>query len=277
MTLPLVTMMICTYNGERYLAAALDSVLAQTYPNMEVVVIDDGSRDDTVSIIEQYADRDSRIRLFARENAGLAASRNYAFVQARGEWIAIIDQDDLSYPERLARQVVVAAAYPSAGLVFCDTQYINGAGQNIGNHFASFSLPDSFIRKGLASNLLINQGCYASSAACLIRRTTVDRLGPLDESLRYACDYEYFIRAGFEVDFAYTPEGLVAWRRHAGQETRTNFNRFKELRSVLSSYFSDDRVTIGTRLSIGRNLARSLAGEAYHRARKRLFLAAGRG
>lgn len=274
MILPLVTVMICTYNGERYLGATLDSVLAQTYPNMEVIVIDDGSRDGTISIIEQYAERDSRIRWFARENAGLPASRNYAFARAQGEWIAIIDQDDLCYPERLARQVAVAAAYPSAGLVFCDTQYINGVGQNIGNHFAAFSLPDSFIRKGLASNLLINQGCYATSAACLIKRTTVDRLGPLDESLRYACDYEYFIRAGFEVDFAYTPDELVAWRRHAGQETRTNFNRFKEVRSVLRSYLSHDRVTFGTRLSITRNLARSLAAEAYYKVRNRFFLAA---
>ena len=277
MTLPLVTVAICTYNGERYLGATLDSVLAQTYPTMEVVAVDDGSRDGTLSIIRQYAERDSRIRWFRRENAGLPASRNYAFAQARGEWIAIIDQDDLCYPERLARQVAVAAAHPSAGLVFCDTHYIDAVGRNIGNHLSAFTLPDSFIPKGQAANLLLSKGCYVDSEACFIKRTTVSRLGPLDESLRYACDYEFFIRAGFEFDFAYTRETLAAWRVHAGQESAINRNRFRESRSVSGRYFSHAGVTLRTRFAIARNLARSLAAEAYREARNRLGFAAARG
>jgi glycosyltransferase involved in cell wall biosynthesis len=267
MTPPLVTLIICTYNGARYLAATLESVLAQTYQNMEVVVIDDGSRDDTVSIIRRYAERDSRIRWVARENVGLPASRNYAFAQAQGEWIALIDQDDLCYPERLSRQVEVAAAYPSAGLIFCDTGFIDAAGKGFGNLFAAFSLPDSFVRKGLAANLLLSRGPYVSSAACLIKRTIVDRLGLLNESLRFACDYEYLIRAGFEVDFAYAPEALVAWRKHDAQQTSTNLNRYKEARSVLRCYFLDDRVTLGTRCFIAWRILRYFAAEAYYKAR----------
>ena len=268
MTLPLVSVTICTYNGERFLGATLDSVLAQTYPNVEVVVVDDGSHDGTVAIIKSYAERDARIRWFVRENAGLPASRNFVFAQARGEWIAMIDQDDLCYPERLARQVAVAAAYPSAGLIFCDTRFIDEAGHGFGNQLTPFSLPDSFIRKGLAANLLLSQGPYASSASCLIKRTTLDRLGPLDESLRFACDYEYSIRAGCEVDFAYAPEALVAWRKHPDQQTSTNFNRHRETRSVLRRYFWHDGVTLGTRLFIVWRIARYFAAEAYYRARK---------
>lgn len=270
MILPLVTVTICTYNGERYLATTLDSVLAQTYPNMEVVVVDDGSRDGTVSIIKQYAERDSRIRWFVQENAGLAASRNFAFAQARGDWIAIIDQDDLCYPERLTKQVAVAVAYPSAGLIFCNTHYIDEVGKNIGNHLSSFALPVSLIPKNLASNLLLSQGCYVDSEACFIKRTTVNHLGPLDESLRYACDYEYFIRAGFEADFAYTTDILAAWRIHAGQETHTNLKRFKEVRSVLRRHFSHAEVTFDTQLSIAQKFARSFAAEAYHKICNRL-------
>lgn len=272
MTLPLVTVTICTYNGERYLAATLDSVLAQTYPNMEVVIVDDGSRDNTVSIISRYAERDPRIRWFARANAGLPASRNYAFANSRGEWIAIIDQDDLCYPERLARQVEVAAAYPSAGLIFCDTHRIDHAGRIIGNHLSSFALPDSFIPKGLAANLLLTKGCYVDSEACFIKQAAVNRLGPPDESLRYACDYEYFIKAGFEFDFAYTRDTLAAWRVHPGQESATNRNRFKEYRSVLGRYFSHAGVTLGTRLVITQNIGRSYAGEAYRGVRSLLGL-----
>lgn len=269
MTIPLVTVTICTYNGEHYLAKTLDSVLAQTYPNMEIVVIDDGSHDDTVSIIKQYAERDSRIRWFIRENAGLPASRNYAFAQAKGEWIAIIDQDDLCYPERLARQVAVAKTYPSADLIFCGIDYIDEADRKIGSHLPSFSLPDSFIQKELASNLLLSQGCYVGSIACFIKRTVVNRLGPLDTSLQYACDYEYFIRAGFEVNFAYTAETLVAWRRHAGQQTNTNLKRYKEVRSVMRRHFSNSMVNFGTQLTIARNFVKSFAAEVYHKSRNR--------
>jgi glycosyltransferase involved in cell wall biosynthesis len=270
MVSPLVTVAICTYNGERYLTATLDSVLAQTYPNMEVVIVDDGSCDSTISIIKQYAEHDSRIRWFSRENAGLPASRNYAFAQAQGEWIAIIDQDDLCYPERLARQVAVATAHPSAGLVFCNTHYIDSEGRNLGNHLSSFNLPDSFIPRKLAANLLLSKGCYVDSEACFIRRTTVNRLGPLDESLRYACDYDYFIRAGFEVDFAYTSDTLAAWRIHAGQETCTNLDRFKEVRSVLMRHFSHSGVFFGTRLAILWKFVKSFAAEVYYKVRNRL-------
>ena len=275
MTLPLVTVVICTYNGECYLSATLDSVLAQTYPNMEVVIVDDGSSDSTILIIRQYAERNSHIRWFARENAGLPASRNYAFTQAQGEWIAIIDQDDLCYPERLARQVAVAAAYPSAGLIFCDTHHIDEMGQITGNHLASFTLPDSFIPKGLAANLLLTNGCYVDSEACFIKRSAISQLGALDESLRYACDYEYFIRAGLEFDFAYTRDTLAAWRVHPGQESATNSNRFKESRTVLGRYFLNAGMTLDTRLAIAWNFGRSLAAEIYRKARNQFrFFAA---
>lgn len=270
MNLPLVTVAICTYNGERYLAATLDSVLAQTYSNMEVIIVDDGSRDGTVAIIQQYAERDSRIRWFARENAGLPASRNFAFTQAQGEWIAIIDQDDLCYPERLARQVAVAVEYPSAGLIFCDTHHIDAEGGIIGNHLSSYALPNSFIPRGVAAALLLTEGCYVDSEAWFIQRTAVKQLGPLDESLRYACDYEYFIRAGFKFDFAYTSDVLAAWRVHPGQESVTNHNRFREYRSVLGRYWSHADVTWGARFTIASRLGRSHAGEAYRKACSRL-------
>lgn len=270
MTLPLVTVAICTYNGERYLAGTLDSVLAQTYQNMEVVIIDDGSRDGTVAIIKKYAERDSRIRFFIRENAGLPASRNFAFSKALGEWIAIIDQDDLCYPERLAKQVEVANKFPTAGLIFCNTDYIDEEGRNIGSHLPSFALPDSFIPKGMAGNMLLIKGCYVDSEACFIKATLVSSLGPLDESLRYACDYEYFIRAGLACDFAYTRETLAAWRIHPAQESATNHNRFKEYRSVLMRYFMCAGVYLGTRIIIIFNLARSHGGEVYRGAKNYL-------
>ena len=259
----LVSVIICVYNGERYLALTLDSVLSQTYTNIEIVIIDDGSRDASLHIIKEYAARDSRIRWFSRANSGLPASRNFAFTEARGMWIAVIDQDDLCYPDRVEKQLAVAAIYPSAGLIFCDTHYIDEAGRITGSHLKSFELPECFIPKKIAGNQLLVKGCFIDSEAWFFRKEVAESIGPLIESLRYACDYEYFIRAGLQFDFAYTRETLAAWRIHPAQESATNKKRFYEHRLVLKRFFFAADVAFVTRFFIIKNLVRSHGGECY--------------
>ena len=265
--LPLISVTICTYNGELYLEKTLDSVLAQDYPNFEVVVVDDGSRDNTIRIIERYANEHECIRPFFRSNHGLPGSRNFAFAQARGEWIAIIDHDDLCYPTRLSRQLETTRKYPTAGFVFCNTHFINERDEIIGDHMSRFSLPESFIRKGEAGNLLLRLGCFVDSESCFIKRETVERLAALDESLRFTCDYEYFIRAGFEVDFAYSNDILAAWRIHATQATKTFRKIRHEERGIFRRYFGGKDVTSGTNAVLLKRLCRSFAGEIVDRIR----------
>jgi glycosyltransferase involved in cell wall biosynthesis len=257
MTTPLVTVAICTFNGETYLEKTLDSALAQTYPNFEIVVVDDGSTDGTTGIIERYALEHVSIRPFYRSNHGLPASRNFAFACAKGDWIAIIDQDDLCYPTRLARQIEVAERYPTAGLVFCNTHYINESDDVIGDHMSRFNLPNGFIAKGLAANLLLREGCYIDSESCFIKRETVQALGALDETLRFACDYDYFIRAGFVVDFAYSADILAAWRIHASQASKTDARRFIEVYQVYRRYLWTSDVTLRTKASLISRLSKA--------------------
>jgi glycosyltransferase involved in cell wall biosynthesis len=232
MNLPLITVAICSFNGEQYLEKTLNSVLAQEYSNFEIVIVDDGSTDGTISVIERFAGRNKCIRPFFRSNHGLPASRNFAFAQAKGEWIAIIDQDDLCYPTRLSRQLGIAKSYPTAGVVFCNVHHINESDEVIGEYMSIFALPESFIRKGDVGNLLLKRGCFSASASCFIKGETVQIVGAFDESLAYACDYDYFIRAGFAVDFAYTRDILAAWRSHAKQATKTYSRQGYEVRSV---------------------------------------------
>jgi glycosyltransferase involved in cell wall biosynthesis len=267
---PLVTVVICTYNGEAFLEKTLRSVLGQTYSNFEVVIVDDGSTDGTTEIIGRFSRENNCVRPFFRINCGLPASRNFAFTQARGQWIAIIDQDDLCYPSRLSRQLEIASAYPSAGLIFCNTHYINEDDDVIGEHMSGFKLPEGFIRKNLASNLLLGQGCYIDSESCFIKRETFQRVGLLDESLRFACDYEYFIRAGFVVDFAYSWEILAAWRIHPRQATKTDKSRFKEIHAVYKRYFWNKHVSLGTKLALIINLQKSLALDFLGEVRARI-------
>lgn len=266
--LPLISVTICAYNGEQYLEKTLDSVLAQDYPNFEVVVVDDGSRDRTVPIIERYANGHECIRPFFRRNHGLPGSRNFAFAQAKGEWIAIIDHDDLCYPNRLSRQLETARKYPTAGLVFCNTHFIDERDEIIGDQLSRFSLPEAFIRKGEAGNLLLRLGCFVDSESCFIKRKTVERLGALDESLPFTCDYEYFIRAGFDVDFAYSNEILAAWRIHATQATKT-FRKIRyEERTIFRRYLGGRDVAAGTSAVLVKRLCRSVAGEIVDRIRR---------
>jgi glycosyltransferase involved in cell wall biosynthesis len=247
MHVPLITVAICCYNGERYLEKTLNSVLAQDYSNFEIVIIDDGSSDGTISIIERFAGRNKCIRAFFRSNHGLPASRNFAFGKAKGEWIAIVDQDDLYYPTRLSRQLEIAQSHPTAGLVFCNVHHIDESDVVIDDYLSVFALPDSFIPKGDAGNLLLRLGCFSASASCLIKRETAQEIGAFDESIAYACDYDYFIRAGFEVDFAYTRDFLGAWRRHAEQATSTYSKSRIEVRSVLWRHCRGRKASIWTK------------------------------
>ncbi len=257
---PLITVAICCFNGERYLEKTLRSVLTQDYPNLEIVIVDDGSTDGTAKIIERFADQNDRIRAFFRSNHGLPASRNYSFAQAKGEWIAIVDQDDLWYPTRLSRQVEIAESYPTAGLVFCNAHHINESDDVIGEHLSAYSLPESCIPKGDAGNLLLRQGCFSASVSCLIKRGAVKAVGAFDETIPYVCDYDYFIRTGFEVDFAYTRESLAAWRKHPEQATSTYGKRDREIRCVLRRYRRDARASGWTKAALAQRIVKSVLG-----------------
>jgi glycosyltransferase involved in cell wall biosynthesis len=260
LNVPLVTVAICCFNGERYLERTLNSVLAQDYPNFDVVIVDDGSTDGTAKIIERFAGKDGRIRAFFRSNHGLPSSRNFSFRQAQGEWMAIIDQDDLWYPARLSRQMEIAQSVTTAGFVFCNAHHINDSGDVIGDHLSAYVLPGPCIRKGNAGDQLLRQGCYSASVSCLIKRDTALAVGAFDESIPYACDYDYFIRAGFVVDFAYTRDCLAAWRRHAEAATSTYGKRDREIRSVLWRYAHGAKASGWTKVTLVKRILKSFIG-----------------
>lgn len=269
MTQPLVTVVICTYNGERYLEQTVKSVLAQTYINLEILIVDDGSTDGTPALVNTLAANHSRIRPFFRTNHGLPAARNFAFENAKGDWIAIIDQDDLCYPSRLARQIEVSNENPSAALIFCNTHFIDEKDRVIGDHLSKFSLPERFIPKGLAGNLLLQVGCFIDSEAFFMKRDAALAIGRLDDSLCYACDYEYFVRAGFAVDFAYTSDVLAAWRIHADQATATSPKIRQQVRTVYRRYFWARGVDFLTKIHLLKNLTKSYAGQFLDAAKRR--------
>jgi glycosyltransferase involved in cell wall biosynthesis len=118
---PAISVAMSVYNGERFLAEAIESVLGQTFADLEFLIVDDGSTDGSRAMIEAYAAKDARIRPILRENRGLIASLNQMLDEARAPLVARMDADDVCLPERLAQQVAFLDAHPDYGVLGCWT------------------------------------------------------------------------------------------------------------------------------------------------------------
>lgn len=121
---PLISIVLPTYNRVRFVGEAIESALAQTWTNLEVLVVDDGSRDSTPRVLADYASRDGRVRAFRQANQGVSAARNFALSQARGEWIAFLDSDDIWHPWKLSLQLRVASRFPEVGMLWTNMDAI---------------------------------------------------------------------------------------------------------------------------------------------------------
>lgn len=208
---PLVSVVIPVFNGARTVSATLRSALSQTCASLEVIVVDDGSTDESCEIVSAFAARDPRVRLVRQANAGVAAARNTGIAQARGDFVAPLDADDLWHPRKLERQVDAAQrAGPAVGLVYCGFRFIDDADRVIE------TAPYYDVRGwGFLRHLAYN--FVGSGSAPLIRRTALERVGGYDPSLRelgaQGCE-DYLLQARIARDFPLTgtPEYLVGYR-----------------------------------------------------------------
>ena len=205
MSQPLVTVFMAAYNGERYIRQALDSALAQTYPRLEVVVVNDGSTDSTPRILAEYGDR---IRWYTQPNAGQAAARNLAISHARGEWLALLDQDDLWDPCKIERQV--EAIRPGDALIYCDAREINACGQTVR---PCLSHADRQTRTALLDLVIANR---LTAPTVFIRKDAYDSAGGFDLANRFGTeDYQLWLRlAARRYAFRFVNEVLASYRVH---------------------------------------------------------------
>lgn len=204
MKMPLVSCIVPVFNGERYLAEALESILTQSYPHLEVIVVDDGSSDGTPDVIAQFG---ARVRGLRQPHAGQAVARNRGIAAATGEFIAFLDADDLWLPEKIACQVERFRARPELEVSVTHIQ-----------NFWSADEPDG-ADAGETQSMEPMPG-YASPTM-LARRSVFARVGPYDAALRTAACRDWFIRAREQnVVFDLLSQVLVRRRLH-----RTNMSR----------------------------------------------------
>ncbi|MBE9009337.1 glycosyltransferase family 2 protein [Pseudanabaenaceae cyanobacterium LEGE 13415] len=215
----LVSVIIPAYNAAAFIGQTLDSVLKQTYQEFEIIVVDDGSRDRTAEIVESYAKRDRRIRLLKQENSGVAAARNLAIAESKGEYISPIDADDIWYPEKLEKQVrCIEASDETVGLVYSWSVYLNEAGEMIGRYIAA---QDFTAAEGNVFNGLLYFNFLDNASTALFRRSCIDRVGGYNCNLRaqnaQGCeDWDIYIRIAEQYSIRVVPEYLIGYRQYVG-------------------------------------------------------------
>lgn len=211
----LVSVIVPAYNAASTIERTLSSVLKQTHSNLEVLVVDDGSQDDTALLVRRMADRDDRIKLLQKPNGGLVSARNHGIEHAHGEFIAPLDADDLWHPDKLTKQV--AAMRANIGLVYCWSRAIDGQDRVL------FDLAACGLRGNVYAALLIKN--FLHSGAPLVRRSCIDHVGGYDATLSAkgadCCeDLKFNLDIAERYDFDLVPEFLSAYRLHPGTMSR---------------------------------------------------------
>ena len=200
----LVSIILTVYNRERFLAAAIESALAQTYQDFELILWDDGSTDRTVDIARQYAEQDRRIRLIEAEHLGRARALQGATDAARGEYHGWLDSDDLLAPTALGETVAVLDAKPDIGVVYSDYMEIDEDG-NVGEYGRRCNVPYSPQR-------LLTE--FMTFHFRLVRRTVSDEVGPIYLESACAHDYDLCLRLSEVTGFHHLRKPLYYYRVH---------------------------------------------------------------
>lgn len=214
-----VSIMMPAYNAEQYISQAIESVLAQTFQNWELLIVNDGSSDRTPEIISLY--RDERIKVYHQPNGGESAARNTALTHAQGEYLAFLDADDLYLPEHLKTAVTFLQTHPEFAGVYSDGYYINSSGQRL--------KPLSSRRRGPFAGDIFEEMVRASDVfgapVCVVLQTDVIARHHLefDTEIVIGPDWDFFIRYAEVAQFGYTAQLTCLYRIHQTNiSTRTS-------------------------------------------------------
>lgn len=210
---PLVSIVTPSFNQAPFLRATIESVLAQTYPHIEYIVMDGGSTDGSVEIMREYADRLAYWQ--SAPDEGQASAINAGWARSRGEIVAYLNSDDLLNPDAVRASVDALCANPQAGLSYGACAWINERGQEIGQMEAAVFTPE----------VLLLQNRLAQPTV-FVRRTALDRVGLLDPSLHYLMDYDLWLRIVLNYPVVRISQTLAQFRLHDDSKTAQKYKFF---------------------------------------------------
>jgi len=209
-TMPLVSVVIPVFNGANYLPEAIESVLKQTYVNWELLVVDDGSTDETWEIIRSYG---SVVRGIRKENGGVASALNCGLQAATGVFIAWLSHDDLFLPEKLERQVQFLQEHEQFRACYTDYYIIDAQGSTITEIESPYYPRIEAIKKLFA-------GVYINGSSMMVKRSCFEIVGLFNDRLRYTQDAEMWLRILNRFEIGRVPEKLLKYRIHRAQGSR---------------------------------------------------------
>jgi glycosyltransferase involved in cell wall biosynthesis len=232
---PTVTALVPTYNNDRYICETVESVLAQTYPIHEIIVVDDGSTDRTGEVLAPYA---GRIHYVRQANAGAPTARNTGLALATGQWVALLDSDDLWVANKTQLQIEYALRNPSCSAVYSDMKTFDSTGiiEESVKVSRNLTMPSGRIFPQLFAETLFQ------TSSLIIRKSCIDQIGSFDTTLRMGEDYEFFLRLAQHYEFGYVDQPLVLYRQHPRQLTRTGQQQpeqpweFLALKKIIDQY-----------------------------------------
>lgn len=232
---PLVSICVPTYNGEKYLRECLNSVLAQTFSDFEVLIVDDQSSDNTFCIAQEYAEKDTRIRVMRNDkNLGLVGNWNQCVELASGEWIKFVFQDDLIAPACLEK--MLAASTHNSSIICCLSDLIieEGTPKNIQEWFNNRLTLEKLFPK--LSQISAEDYCKAvvdtpvsynfvgEPTLVMLRRNVFHKFGTFNPHLVHVCDFEFWTRIAIHTGIIFVPEKLATFRTHGNAASAKNYS-----------------------------------------------------
>ena len=227
---PKVSVIIPAYNAMRFLPQTVESVLQQTLRDFEVLIVDDGSKDDTAKWAAAHSD--PRVKLISRPNGGAAAARNTGIANAAGEYVAFLDADDLWRPTKLEKQVARMEADLNVGLVDAWISYIDGDGEAMGKVMTQDLEGDVWAQ-------MVEYNLVRCGSTPLVRRRCFEEVGTFDESFRFSEDWEMWIRITARYQFAVVKEPLVAYRQHENNKHKNYQSLLPTLCGIIEKSFQE--------------------------------------
>jgi glycosyltransferase involved in cell wall biosynthesis len=222
---PRVSVVLPIYNGERYVAETIESALAQVHANYQIIAVNDGSRDGSAKIVKSYL-ASGRIKYVEQENQGVASARNTGIAHASGEFIALLDQDDIWFPDKLEKQVAFMDAHPEIALLHARVSCIDGAGNPIS--CKGFIYVED-VRGYCVERLL--SGNRIAPLTVLVRRSCLDEVGGFDGAFAPADDWHLWLRIASRFPFGFLESIVGQYRVHESNESKNLLRmKFAEIR-----------------------------------------------
>ena len=210
---PIVTVVIPCYNSLRYIAETMETVLKQTYQDFEVLVVNDGSTDGTADWVNALSAREPKVRMVSQANQGLAGARCTGVTNARGKYVAFIDDDDLWELTKLEKQVNSLESNPQAGLCYTWTALADSQGKPTGRVIASNA-------EGNVWQAMTEMNIVCCGSTPMIRRSCFDDLGLFDRQVSPSDDWDMWWRIAAKYEFTVIKEPLVLYRQHPNNSSK---------------------------------------------------------